>query len=69
MIQKRLSNLADPQAAFFLQKFFKTDHGEYAEGDLSCGIRVPALRKLARDRGRIRRASYSSSLRSRGWPS
>src|SRR5882724_10530711 len=48
-IQKRLSKLADPQTASFLQKFFKTGKGEYGEGDLFRGIRVPNLRKLAEE--------------------
>lgn len=41
--------LADPEAARFLQGFFKTGPGQYAEGDRFLGIRVPALRRLARE--------------------
>jgi len=40
-----LSGLEDAQ---FLQKYFKTGPGQYGEGDIFRGIRVPALRKLAR---------------------
>jgi len=46
-IRKRLEALADPDAAQFAQRFFKTGAGEYGEGDLFRGIRVPVLRKLS----------------------
>ncbi|ACF44053.1 DNA alkylation repair protein [Pelodictyon phaeoclathratiforme] len=47
MIMKRLEALSNPEAARFAQRFFKTGPGEYAEGDLFRGIRVPVLRKLS----------------------
>ncbi|TLU81942.1 MAG: DNA alkylation repair protein [Chlorobium sp.] len=46
MIIKELEALSNPEAALFAQKFFKTGPGEYAEGDLFRGIRVPVLRKM-----------------------
>ncbi|NHQ60854.1 DNA alkylation repair protein [Chlorobium sp. BLA1] len=46
-ISARLELLGDPQAACFALRFFKTGSGEYGEGDLFRGIRVPVLRKLA----------------------
>src|SRR5919106_3628481 len=46
-ITKELSSLADPRTASFLRRLFKTGHGEYGDGDLFRGIRVPTLRKLA----------------------
>ncbi len=46
-ISKRLEALASPEAAQFAQRFFKTGAGEYGEGDLFRGIRVPLLRKLS----------------------
>ena len=46
-IQRELQSLSNPEDARFLQKYFKTGPGQYGEGDLFRGIRVPALRKLS----------------------
>ncbi len=46
IIIKQLEALSNPEAARFARKFFKTGPGEYAEGDLFRGIRVPVLRKM-----------------------
>jgi 3-methyladenine DNA glycosylase AlkD len=48
-IQNRLQTLGDQQHARVLQRFFKTGPGEYGHGDVFVGIRVPELRKLARE--------------------
>lgn len=48
MIINNLEALSNPGAALFVQRFFKTGPGEYGEGDLFRGIRVPVLRKLSR---------------------
>jgi DNA alkylation repair enzyme len=37
-----------PDLAVGVARFFKTDKGEYGEGDKFLGIYVPALRKIAR---------------------
>ena len=48
-IQKRLKKLGDKKHAAVSQRFFKTGPGEYGEGDVFIGIRVPALRKIAKE--------------------
>ncbi|MBN1279008.1 MAG: DNA alkylation repair protein [Chlorobium sp.] len=48
-IFSRLQLLSDEKTAGTLRWFFKTGPGEYGEGDLFRGIRVPVLRKLCRE--------------------
>ncbi|MCP4692787.1 MAG: DNA alkylation repair protein, partial [Desulfobacterales bacterium] len=48
-IQRRLREMGDEEKAAVLQRFFKTGPGEYGEGDIFLGIRVPELRKLSRE--------------------
>ncbi len=48
-ICRRLRMLGDREKARVLQRFFKTAPGEYGAGDLFVGLRVPEIRKLAKD--------------------
>ena len=48
-IRARLRLLADPRIADASRRFFKTAPGEYGHGDRFLGIRVPTLRKTARE--------------------
>jgi len=48
-IQKQMQQLADPVYASHNQRFFKTCKGEYGYGDVFIGIRMPGLRKLAKE--------------------
>ena len=47
-IQKQVRQLGDKAIAEHSQRFFKTGKGDYGEGDQFLGIRVPVLRKQAK---------------------
>ena len=48
-ITKQLKALGNKTAAEHAQRFFKTGPGQYGEGDLFLGIKVPVLRQLAKE--------------------
>ena len=47
-ILQELHSVANPEKAKFLQKFFKTGKGQYAEGDVFLGIVVPLIRDIVK---------------------
>ena len=47
-ILKELLSVANPEKARFLQGFFKTGKGQYAEGDVLLGITVPHTRDIVK---------------------
>lgn len=48
-IQESLAVLSIPEKAEFFPRFFKTGQGEYGEGDLFLGVKVPDQRSVAKE--------------------
>lgn len=47
-VQRTLKLQADSDYAAALSRFFKTDPGEYGEGDVFIGVRMPAIRSICK---------------------
>lgn len=48
-VRARLREHASPRDALGARRYFKTGPGEYGEGDVFIGVRVPAVRRLAKE--------------------
>ena len=48
-LKKSIKDSSDKKQSEILQRFFKTGPGEYGEGDVFLGIKVPLLRKIAKE--------------------
>lgn len=60
----QLIALGDPAIAEHSQRFFKTGAGEYGEGDTFIGLRVPVLRKAAKQHRSLPMAEVDELLQS-----
>jgi len=60
----RLHALASPAQVANLQRFFKTGPGEYGEGDVFIGVKVPQIRALVRELKAFDLASAAALLAS-----
>lgn len=63
-LRARLRALADPKQIAILQRFFKTGPGEYGEGDVFIGVKVPQIRALVREHKGFELASAAALLAS-----
>ena len=58
-------SLEDKEKAKHLSGFFKTEKGQYGEGDLFLGITVPESRKIARKYSNLSLADTSKLLKNK----
>jgi 3-methyladenine DNA glycosylase AlkD len=63
-ILKNLKEHGNKEKALALQRFFKTAPGQYGEGDVFAGIRVPEIRKLAKQYHMLPISEIAGLLRS-----
>lgn len=53
-IRKELKEKSNKEKAEIFQRFFKTQKGEYGEGDVFLGVTVPELRKIVKENKEIK---------------
>ena len=63
-LRRELREAAEPERVPQLQRFFKTGPGGYGEGDAFLGVRVPAVRVIARHHAGLDLADVTKLLRS-----
>ena len=63
-VKADLEKLSDPEHAMKLQGFFKTGKGQYGEGDIFIGVRVPDQRRIAKKYRNISLTDVLELLRS-----
>jgi 3-methyladenine DNA glycosylase AlkD len=63
-IRRRLRKHARPQRIPILRRFFKTGPGEYGEGDVFIGVKVPGVRTVCRECSEVSLTAVKQLLRS-----
>ena len=64
-ILNEIESCKNKKKAEILSRFFKTDKGQYGEGDIFWGLTVPVSRKIAVKYNNIRRIEISSLLKNK----
>jgi 3-methyladenine DNA glycosylase AlkD len=64
-ISAQLRSLSSPDTAAILHRFFKTGPGQYGEGDVFLGIKIPPLRALAKQHRDANLATVTTLLASK----
>lgn len=64
-VKREIDALGNSEDAAILERFFKTGPGEYGEGDIFVGVKVPPLRVVARAHRDLPLAEIDKLLRSK----